>query len=172
MTKQEKIKVVDTLTNLLNSNEVIYLADTSGLNAELTSDLRKSCYKHSIKLRVIKNTLLFKAMEKSEKDFYELPTALKGSTSVLFSDTPNAPAKLIKQFRKTSEKPSLKGAYLDESVYLGDDQLDYLVSIKSKQELIADVVGLLQSPVKNVISSLKSGGQKLSGLLKTLSDRQ
>lgn len=172
MTRQEKIKVVDNLTNSLNNNEVIYVADLSGLNAKKTTELRRACFKYNIKLQVVKNTFLSKAMKESKKDFDNLSTILKGNTSIFLSDTPNAPAKLIKEFRKKAEKPLLKGAYLDESIYLGDAQLDVLANIKSRQELIGDIVGLLQSPIKNVVASLKSGGQKISGILKTLSEKQ
>ena len=110
-------------------------------------------------------------MEKSDKDFGELPTALKGNTSLMFSEIGNAPAKIIKEFRKKSDKPLLKGAYVEESIYIGDDQLDTLVNIKSKEELIGDIISLLQSPAKNVISALQSGGSKLTGILKTLSEK-
>lgn len=172
MTKQEKIKIIKNLTDKLNDNEAIYVADISGLDAQKTTDLRRVCFKYNIKLQVVKNTFLFKAMKDSEKEFGNLSTILKGNTCIFFSDTPNSPAKLIKEFRKKAEKPLLKSAYLDESIYLGDAQLDVLVNIKSKQELIGDILGLLQSPVKNVIASLKSGGQKISGILKTLSEKQ
>ncbi|MEQ9583522.1 MAG: 50S ribosomal protein L10, partial [Arenibacter sp.] len=133
--------------------------------------LRRACYKADIKLAVVKNTLLAKAMEASDKDFGELPSILKGNTSLMFSETGNAPAKLIKTFRKKSNKPLLKGAYIAEAIYVGDDQLDALESIKSKEEMVGEIIGLLQSPAKNVISGLKSGGGKLAGILKTLSER-
>ncbi|MCL5247664.1 50S ribosomal protein L10 [Cellulophaga sp. 20_2_10] len=171
MTKEEKLNVIEDLTSQLAENTTIYLADISGLNAVATSDLRRACFKAGVKLSVIKNTLLAKAMEASDKDFGELPGVLKGNTSLMFSDTSNAPAKLIKTFRKKSDKPLLKGAFIAEEVYIGDDQLDALVSIKSKEEVIGDIIGLLQSPAKNVISGLKSGGGKIAGILKTLSER-
>jgi len=148
------------------------LADISGLNAGTTSDLRRACFKANVQLAVVKNTLLEKAMEASERDFGELPTVLKGNTSVMYSETGNAPAKVIKNFRKKSDKPLLKGAFIEETIYLGDDQLDMLVDIKSKEELIGDIIGLLQSPAKNVISALQSSGGKLSGILKTLSQKE
>ena len=129
-------------------------------------------FKANIKLAVVKNTLLAKAMNKSDKDFGELPTVLKGNTSILLSDTGNAPAKLIKEFRKKSDKPLFKGAYVTEAIYIGDDQLDTLVNIKSKEELIGDIITILQSPAKNVISALQSGGNKLSGILQTLSEKE
>ena len=171
MTREEKSLVIKDLTSQLADNEIIYLADISGLDALTTSDLRRACFKANVKLAVVKNTLLAKAMENSDKDFGDLPTTLKGNTSILFSDTGNAPAKVIKEFRKKSDKPVLKGAYVEEAVYIGDDQLNALVSIKSKEELIGDIISILQSPAKNVISALQSGGNKLSGILKTLSDK-
>ncbi|MDO6492737.1 MAG: 50S ribosomal protein L10 [Cellulophaga sp.] len=171
MTKEEKLNVIEDLTSQLAENATIYLADISGLDAVATSDLRRACFKAGVKLSVIKNTLLAKAMEASDKDFGELPEVLKGNTSLMFSETSNAPAKLIKNFRKKSDKPLLKGAFIEEEVYVGDDQLDALVSIKSKEEVIGDIIGLLQSPAKNVISGLKSGGGKIAGILKTLSEK-
>lgn len=171
MTREEKSQVIEALTTQLTDGSIIYLTDISGLNALETSNLRRACFKANIKLAVVKNTLLEKAMEKSDKDFGELPSILKGNTSLMFSDTGNAPAKLIKEFRKKSKKPLLKGAYVEESIYIGDEQLESLVNIKSKEELIGDVIGLLQSPAKNVISALQSGGNKLSGILKTLSEK-
>ena len=172
MTREEKSNVIEALTTQLTENTNIYLADISGLNAGTTSDLRRACFKANIKLAVVKNTLLGKAMEASDKDFGELPTILKGNTSVMYSETGNAPAKVIKAFRKKSDKPLLKGAFIEEAIYLGDDQLDILVDIKSREELIGDIIGLLQSPAKNVISALQSSGGKLSGILKTLSQKE
>ncbi|WP_452221163.1 50S ribosomal protein L10 [Lacinutrix salivirga] len=172
MTREEKSQVIKDLTTQLATNANIYLTDISGLNASMTSDLRRACYKSNIKLAVVKNTLLEKAMEASEREFGELPTVLKGNTSVMYSETGNAPAKVIKAFRKKSEKPLLKGAFIEEIIYLGDDQLDMLVDIKSKEELIGEIIGLLQSPAKNVVSALKSSGGKLSGILKTLSQKE
>ena len=171
MNKAEKIKVIDNLTLSLSSSKNLYLADISGLNASQTSDLRRACYKANIKLSVVKNTMLARAIDASEKDFGEISSVLKGNTSLMFSDAGNAPAKVIKEFRKKNEKPILKAAYIEEAVYIGDSQLEALVAIKSREELVAEVVGLLQSPVKNVISALKSGGNNLSGVLKTLSER-
>ncbi|AMC10529.1 50S ribosomal protein L10 [Lutibacter profundi] len=171
MTREEKSQVIEALTTQLTEGNIIYLADISGLNALDTSNLRRACFKANVKLAVVKNTLLEKAMEKSDKDFGDLPGILKGNTSLMFSETGNAPAKVIKEFRKKSDKPVLKGAYVEEAIYVGDDQLDMLVSIKSKEELIGDIISLLQSPAKNVISALQSGGNKLSGILKTLSEK-
>ena len=172
MTREEKSQVIEELTAQLAENTNIYLTDISGLDAGTTSNLRRACFKANVKLAVVKNTLLEKAMEASEKEFGELPTILKGNTSVMYSETGNAPAKVIKSFRKKSDKPLLKGAFIEEAIYLGDDQLDMLVNIKSREELIGDVIGLLQSPAKNVISALQSGGGKLSGILKTLSQKE
>ncbi len=171
MTREEKLSVIQDLTVQLSNSNTIYLADISGLDAVNTSDLRRACFKANIKLAVVKNTLLAKAMEASDKDFGELPEVLKGNTSLMFSETGNAPAKLIQTFRKKSKKPVLKGAFIAEAIYIGDNQLDALVNIKSREEMIGEIIGLLQSPAKNVISGLKSGGGKLAGILKTLSEK-
>ena len=172
MTREEKSQVIEELTVELANNANIYLTDISGLNALTTSELRRACFKANVKLAVVKNTLLEKAMEASDRDFGDLPSVLKGNTSVMYSETGNVPAKLIKTFRKKSEKPLLKGAFIEECVYIGDNQLDMLVDIKSKEELLGELVGLLQSPAKNVISALKSSGGKLAGILKTLSEKE
>ena len=171
MTREEKASVIEDLTAQLADNSAIYLADISGLDAKTTSDLRRACFKSNIQLSVVKNTLLAKAMEASEREFGELPGVLKGNTSLMFAEVGNAPAKLIKNFRKKSDKPLLKGAFVEESIYIGDENLNTLVEIKSKEELIGDVISLLQSPAKNVISGLKASGGKLSGILKTLSEK-
>jgi len=172
MTKEEKSKAIEVLTTQLAENSNIYLTDISGLDALTTTNLRRACFKAGIQLTVVKNTLLEKAMESSERDFGDLKTILKGNTSLMFSETGNAPAKVIKEFRKKSEKPVLKGAFIEEAVYIGDDLLDALVTIKSREEMIGDIIGLLQSPAKNVISALKSSGGKLAGILKTLSEKE
>ncbi len=171
MTREEKSQVIKDLTADLASNSNIYLADISGLDAGTTSNLRRAAFKANVQMAVVKNTLLEKAMEASERDFGNLATVLKGNTSVLYSETGNAPAKLIKTFRKKAEKPLLKGAFIEEAVYIGDEQLDMLVDIKSKEELLGDIVGLLQSPAKNVVSALKSSGGILAGIIKTLSEK-
>lgn len=171
MTREEKAIVIEDLTAQLAESANIYLADISGLDAVATSNLRRACFKANIKLAVVKNTLLAKAMEASDKEFGELPTVLKGNTSLMLSETGNAPAKLIKDFRKKSDKPLLKGAFIAEAIYVGDENLEALVNIKSKEEVIGDIIGLLQSPAKNIISGLKSGGGKLAGILKTLSEK-
>jgi len=172
MTREEKSQVIEELTAQLSENTNIYLADISGLDAGTTSNLRRACFKANVKLAVVKNTLLEKAMSASEREFGELPSILKGNTSVMYSETGNAPAKVIKAFRKKSDKPLLKGAFIEETIYLGDDQLDMLVDIKSREELIGEIIGLLQSPAKNVVSALQSSGGKLSGILKTLSQKE
>lgn len=172
MTREEKATVIEDLTAQLAENANIYLADISGLDAVATSNLRRACFKANIKLAVVKNTLLAKAMEASDKEFGELPGVLKGNTSLMLSETGNAPAKLIKDFRKKSNRPLLKGAFIAEAIYIGDENLEALVNIKSKEEVIGDIIGLLQSPAKNVISGLKSGGGKLAGILKTLSEKE
>ena len=172
MTREEKSKVIEELTAELADNANIYLTDISGLNAGTTSNLRRACFKANVRLAVVKNTLLEKAMDASNREFGELPSVLKGNTSVMYSETGNAPAKVIKAFRKKSDKPLLKGAFIEETIYLGDEQLDMLVDIKSKEELIGEIIGLLQSPAKNVISALQSSGGKLSGILKTLSQKE
>jgi large subunit ribosomal protein L10 len=172
MTREEKSIVIEDLTAQLTDNSVVYLADISGLDAGTTTNLRRACFKANVKLAVVKNTLLAKAMEASDKEFGDLPSVLKGNTSIMFSETGNGPAKVIKEFRKKNEKPLLKGAFVEEAVYVGDEYLDALVNIKSKEEVIGDIVGLLQSPAKNVISALKSGGGKISGILKTLSEKE
>lgn len=171
MTREEKSQVIQDLTATLADTNTIYLADISGLDALTTSNLRRACFKANVKLAVVKNTLLSKAMEQSDKEFGELQEILKGNTSLMIAEAGNAPAKVIKEFRKKSDKPLLKGAYVEEAIYVGDDQLEALVNIKSKEELIGDVITILQSPAKNVISALQSGGGKLSGILKTLSEK-
>jgi len=171
MTREEKSQVIQDLTAVLAATNTLYLADISGLNAQSTSNLRRACFKAGVQLSVVKNTLLAKAMEASDKDFGSLPSVLKGNTSMMIAEASNAPAKLIKDFRKKSKKPLLKGAFAEESVYIGDEQLEALIDIKSREELIGEIIGLLQSPAKNVISALQSGGQKLSGILKTLSEK-
>ena len=172
MTKEEKSNIIKELTDKLAETSHVYFTDISGLNAQSTNKLRRACFKANIKLLVVKNTLMAKAMGNTDKDFGELDKILIGNTSVMFSETGNAPAKVIKDFRKKNKKPILKGAFVDEAIYLGDDYLDALVNIKSKEEVIGDIIGLLQSPAKNVISALQSGGGKLAGILKTLSEKE
>lgn len=173
MNKEEKSQVIETLVEDLKNNKHFYLTDMSGFDAEKTSDLRRKCFGSEIKLKVVKNTLLRKAFEKSGVEFDEMYDLLKGSTSIMFTETANVPAKIIKEYRKDNDKPILKGAYVEESIYIGDDQLSALASLKSRDELLGDIIGLLQSPAKNVISGLQaSGGQKIAGILKTLSEKE
>ena len=172
MTREEKAKYIDELVDQLKGNNVIYLADTAELTVEVINNLRRRAFNANVSLRVVKNTLLAKAMDKVEdKDFGNLKDTLSGATSIMFSEVGNAPAKLIKEFRKKNDKPLLKGAYIDEGVYIGDDQLTFLSEIKSKEELLGDLISLLQSPAKNVVSGLKSAGGTIAGLLKTLEER-
>ncbi|WP_430400227.1 50S ribosomal protein L10 [Flavobacterium sp.] len=156
MTREEKSIAIENLTAKLAGVNVIYLADTSGLNAATTSDLRRACFKAGIKLEVVKNTLLEKAMEASESNYGDLPTVLKGNTSMMIAETANGPAKIIKDFRKKGQKPLLKGAFINSEIYIGDDQLDTLATIKSKEELIGEIIGLLQSPIQRVVSALQN----------------
>jgi large subunit ribosomal protein L10 len=173
MNKQEKNQVIDDLVTLLQENDNIYVTNTAELNAELTSNLRRACYNKQIGLQVVKNTLLAKAIERvTEKNFGDLPTVLKGYSSIMTSEVSNAPAKLIKEFRKKGDRPTLKAAYVAESIFIGDDQLEALINLKSKEELIGDVIMLLQSPMKTVISQLQSGQNTLAGLVKTLSEKE
>ncbi len=173
MTREEKNQAIQELTQLLEGTNTVYIADIAGLNAVDTSNLRRAAFNKDIKLSVVKNTLLKKAMEASSKNFEELYPTLVGNTSVMIAEAGNAPARLIKDFRKKDQtKPLLKGAYIEESIYVGDDQLESLTQIKSKEELIGDVITLLQSPAKNVISALQGGGgQKIAGLVKALEER-
>lgn len=171
MTKEEKNQFVDSLTVKLNNANIFYLADIAGLNAENSSKLRRSCFSGNIQIEVVKNSLLKKALERAEGNYDELYVSLKGNTSIMFAETGNGPAKLIKEFRKKSEKPVLKGAFIDQAIFIGDANLDTLVALKSKEELIGDIIGLLQSPAKNVISALKSSGGKIAGIVKTLSEK-
>lgn len=171
MTREEKNQAITDLTTRLNAAPIFYLADIAGLDAEGSSKLRKTCFNSDVQLEVVKNTLLKKALEKAEGDYDELYDTLKGNTSIMFSTVGNAPAKVIKDFRKKSDKPILKGAFIEEAIYIGDENLDFLTSVKSKEELIGDLIALLQSPAKNVVSALQSGGGQLAGIVKTLSER-
>lgn len=156
MTREDKSIAIQDLTAQLADTKVVYVADISGLNAATTSDLRRACFKAGIKLEVVKNTLLAKAMEASEKEYGDLPSILKGNSAIMIAEAPNAPAKVIKEFRKKGSKPELKGAYINEEIYIGDNQLDSLVAIKSREEMIGEIIGLLQSPAQRVISALKN----------------
>ncbi len=171
MKRSDKLEVIEQLTNEINSYNHYYLADISSLNAEVTSELRRLCNKREVKLVVVKNTLLRKAIANSQKNSEELYDVLKNNTSILLSNTGNVPAKLIKEFSKKYKKPVLKGAYVEECAYVGENQLDALVDVKSKEELIGGIIAMLQSPAKNVISALQSGGQTICGVLKTLEEK-
>jgi len=171
MKREDKAVIINELAQKLKEASHFYLTDISDLNAEASSFLRRKCFEKQIELVVVKNTLLRKAMEQTGTDYSEMFEVLKGATSVMFTDTANVPGKMIQELRKKSDKPILKAAYVEESVYIGDNQLNALANVKSKNELIGDVIGLLQSPAKNVISALQSGGSTLSGVLKTLSEK-
>ena len=170
MNKEEKVKVVEELKDQLNDYKSIYLTDIAGLDAMQTSKLRRECFNSNVKLSVVKNTFLERAMSESETDFGELKDLLKGNTTIMLSESGNSPAKVIKKFRKDGEKPILKGAFVDEAIYIGDDQIEALFNLKSKEEVIGEIITLLQSPAKNVISALKSSSGKIAGLVKTLSE--
>ena len=173
MKKEDKDVVIAQIADTIKQYNGFYLVETAGLNAEKTSELRRACFGADIKLLVVKNTLLHKALESLDADYSELYPALKAATSLMCTNVGNAPAKLLKDFVKKGDTlPALKAAYVEETVYLGADQLDALAAIKSKNELIADVIALLQSPAKNVVSALTSGGSKLHGILETLSNKE
>ena len=172
MRREEKEVIIDNLAQRLDQTKHFYLTDISSLNAEETSNLRRKCFEREISLMVVKNTLLRKAMEKSEGDFNDLYDVLKDSTSIMFCESGNIPAKLIKELRKTMDRPLLKAAFVEESIYIGDDQLDTLSKIKSKEELLGDLLVLLQSPATNLVSALASSSSKLAGALKTLSEKE
>ena len=171
MTREEKNQFIDTLAEKLTSSNNFYLTDVSGLTVSDSNNFRRLCFNKGVSLKVVKNTLLKNAMEQAEGDYAESYEVLKGNTAVIFSEVGNVPAKLIKEFRKKHDKPVLKVAYVEEAFYFGDEQLSILSDIKSKNEAIGDIIGLLQSPVKNVISALQAGGNKLSAILKTLSEK-
>jgi large subunit ribosomal protein L10 len=162
MTREEKSIAIEDLTAKLADSNIIYIADTSGLDAETTSSLRRACFKAGIKLEVVKNTLLGKAMEASSNDYGDLSSVLKGNSSIFISDIANSPAKIIKDFRKKSDKPAFKGAYINGEVYIGDNLLDSLASLKSKEEVIGEIIGLLQSPAKRVIAALLNNAEQKS----------
>ncbi len=172
MKKTDKSTIINDLTSKIQEYSHFYVTDTTGLNAGATSNLRRLCFKQDVKMVVVKNTLFKKAIEQSEKQIDGLNAALKGTSAVLFSNTGNLPAKLIKEFRKKGTVPVFKGAFVEESVYIGESQLEVLANIKSKEELIGDVIALLQSPMKNVIGALQSGGTTIHGILKTLGEKE
>ena len=172
MTREEKDLQIKELTQMLADNSVLYLTDATGLNAEQTTQLRRACYKNDVRMQVVKNTLLRRAMESTDgTDYSELYEVLSGQTALLVGNVGNAPAKILKEFRKKNQMPVLKAAYVEESTYLGDDQIDALTAIKSKDELVAELIALLQSPMKNVVGALNSGGNTVSVLVKALQER-
>ena len=171
MNKEEKVIAVEELKGQLADYKSIYLTDIAGLNALETSKLRRECFNSNVKLSVVKNTFLERAMSESENDFGELKELLKGNTTIMLSTIGNSPAKVIKKFRKDGDKPILKGAFVDEAIYIGDEHIDALFNLKSKEEVIGEIITLLQSPAKNVISALKSSSGKIAGLVKTLSEK-
>ena len=171
MKKEEKYEVVEALKAQLSSHAGIYITDTSGLSVDKVNAIRRTCFERDIKMVVAKNTLIRKAMEALGDDYTPLHDVLKGGTTILYSNNANAPAKLIKELRKKGDKPVLKGAFVQSSTFIGDNQIDALVNLKSKEELVGEIIGLLQSPAKNVISGLKDSGNKLAGIVKTLSER-
>lgn len=172
MRKEDKTTNIEQLAGFINEYAHFYVVDTAAMNAEKTSELRRTCYKNDIKLVVVKNTMFKKALEQTGEDFSELNSSLKGGSSIMFTNVGNAPAKLIKEYKgKKQALPELKAAFVEGAFYVGADQLDALVAVKSKNELIADVIALLQSPAKNVISALQNGGNTIHGVLQTLSER-
>jgi large subunit ribosomal protein L10 len=172
MTREEKSKYINDLAAEINASSVFYIADTAELTVDTINAIRRRCFQSNIRLRVVKNALLEKAMDRVEgKNLEELKQILKGGTSIMFSEVGNAPARLIQEFRKKNDKPILKGAYIDEAIFIGDAQLATLESLKSREELVGDIIGLLQSPAKNVISGLKGAGSKIAGILKTLEEK-
>ena len=172
MNKEQKNQLIDTLDEMLNENNNFYLADVSGLNAEQSSSLRRLCFKRKVSLQVVKNTILKKAFDKNSIDFSQLEDVLKGNTSIMLAEQGSAPAKVIKEFRKKNDKPILKAAHIEEEFYIGDENLSALADIKSKEELIGDIITLLQSPAKNLISTMQSSSNKLSGILKALEEKK
>ncbi len=171
MRKEDKNTLIQSLAETVKSYSHFYVVNIDGLNAEQTSSLRRACFEKEIKLMVVKNTIFVKALESIGEQYSEIFPVLAGSSAIMFSNTGNVPAKLIKEFTQDSDKPELKGAYVEESIYVGANQLDALVAIKSKDELLGDVIALLQSPAKNVVSALQSGGNKIHGILETLSKK-
>jgi large subunit ribosomal protein L10 len=172
MKREEKDQIINDLSEKFTQYNIVYVTDTSGLTVEKTNKLRRLCHGKGVTLRVAKNTFIQKAMERSGKEFSSMFEVLKGTSAIMFSETGNVPAKLIKEFRKGSDKPILKGAFIDSAVFVGDTYLDTLTSLKSKEELVADIIFILQSPARNVLSALQSGGGKLAGILKTLSEKK
>lgn len=171
MNKQQKEEIVNALSEHLTASKNFYVADISALTANQTSALRRLCFERGVHMQVVKNTLIEKALEQANIETGEMQAALKGSSSIMTAESSTAPAKLIKEFRASHDKPVLKVAYIEESFYVGDNMLDTLLTLKSKEQLIGEIIGLLKSPMQNVISGLQGGGHKIAGILKTLSEK-
>ena len=171
MNRTEKVELVNELTDQLKNHSFVYVTETSALSAKSTNQLRRLLSENGITMKVAKNTLIKLAMEQSGKEFGDLKGTLKGETALMFSDNMKSPAIAIKKFRESSEKPLLKGAFIDNDIYIGDDQLTALSKLKTREELIGELIGLLQSPAKNVISALQSSKHKVAGIVKTLQDK-
>ncbi len=172
MKKEDKKAVIEKVVTLLQEYNHFYVTDITALDAAETSELRRKCFDNDIKLMMVKNTLFEKALTQLGEQYNGIFEVLKGTSAVMFTHTGNVPARLIKEIRKTKEKPLIKGAYVEESIFIGDNNLEKLATLKSKDELVGDIIGLLQSPAKNVISALQSGGNTIHGLLKTLGERE
>ena len=172
MKQEQKAQIIEEIAQDLANYSHVYVTDISGFTVSTVNQLRRLCFKRDVKLKVVKNTLLKRAMDQAEADYSELYPVLNGATSIMLCNTGNVPARLIKEFRAKNDKPLIKAAFIEETAYIGDDQLENLCNIKSREELIGDIVALLQSPAKNVVSALQSGGGKLAGIVKTLSERQ
>jgi large subunit ribosomal protein L10 len=169
---EQKSQIIDQIAKDLADYSNVYVTDISGFTVETVNQLRRICFRKDVKIKVVKNTLLKRAMDKSENDYSEIYPALVGETSIMLSNVGNLPARIIKDFRSKNSKPLLKAAYIEQATYFGDDQLDALCNVKSRDELIGDIVGLLQSPARNVISALQASGGKLAGIVKTLSEKE
>ena len=172
MKQEQKAQIIEEIAQDLANYSHVYVTDISGFTVSTVNQLRRLCFKRDVKLKVVKNTLLKRAMEQAEADYSEIYPVLNGATSIMLCNTGNVPARLIKEFRAKNDKPLIKAAFIEETAYIGDDQLEALCNIKSREELIGDIIALLQSPAKNVVSALQSGGGKLAGIVKTLSERQ
>ncbi|MBQ3740644.1 MAG: 50S ribosomal protein L10 [Bacteroidales bacterium] len=172
MKQEQKAQIIEEIAQDLANYSHVYVTDISGFTVSTVNQLRRLCFKRDVKLKVVKNTLLKRAMDQAEADYSEIYPVLNGATSIMLCNTGNVPARLIKEFRAKNDKPLIKAAFIEETAYIGDDQLEALCNIKSREELIGDIVALLQSPAKNVVSALQSGGGKLAGIVKTLSERQ
>lgn len=172
MTREEKAQIIQQLSEQLAETTHFYLTDTSAMSVEDSNNLRGKLFEKGLNIRVVKNTLLQKALEQHEGKYDQALDVLKGTTAVVFTETANAPAKVIKEFRKGNDKPILKAAFIDEDFFIGDENLQKLADLKSKDELLGEIIGLLQSPAKNVVSALQSSGGTLAGILKTLSEKE